>query len=313
MKFSGIIGEVDTKEKEQLVTRCQGYLSEVFSELSTGWSMNLFGSRMGGDPLLMQLVAPMPHYCDLSGYNFIPLKSAYDKIDRKTDLNLPLTEEDLEVVVRVKEYRQKHPQIIDTAATDGKRFYWAPHFVLSKSKVGVRCLVGHEGMHAALLHPNRRGHRIPSLWNISIDFKANFNVIEDLRARKFRKPEETFKQLADFVTLEDYAAFVRDPYNPPEKMIPFSPRFAIERMLSPDYVESNYVEPTVLYAEPNLSSEMRQPEVIYEYLMRQTSNCKQCGKPFCYKVPDDVREMKRKLKKIQDENAKEYGSRTVSV
>jgi hypothetical protein len=308
VKFSRIIGEVDTKEKEEVVYKCQDYLSEVFTELSTGWDITLFGSRIGGDPLLMQLVAPMPHYCDLTGLNFAPLKKAYNKIDRKNDLNLPLSEEDVETLIRVKEYKQKHPQIIDTAATDGRVFYWAPQFVLSKSKIGVRCLVGHEGNHAALLHPNRRGHRIPSLWNISIDFKANFNVIDDLRSRKFKKPELLFKELADYVTLEEYAAFVRDPYNPPDKMLPFSPRFALQKMLEPNYVEVGYEDPTVLYAEPHLRDEMRQPEVIYDYLMRQVPRCEECGNLFCYKVPDDVRELKKKVRKIQEQNAKEYGT-----
>lgn len=308
MKYTRIIGEVDSKEKEKLVIDSQNYLSEVFAELSTGWDTNLFGSTMGGDPLLMQLVAPMPHYCDLTGYNFIPLKKSYDKITRKRDLFLPLSEEDEETLLKIKEYKTKYRQIIDTAATDGKVFYWAPHFVLSKSKIGVRLLIGHEGTHAALLHPSRRGHRIPSLWNIAIDFKSNFNLFEDLRARKFKKPEETFKELADFVSLEDYAAFVRDPYNPPDKMIPFSPRAAIERMLSPSYVETDYEEPVLLYAEPDLRKEFRQPEVIYDYLMNQVPRCNECGKMFCYKVPEDVLEMKRILKKIQDHNAKEYGT-----
>jgi hypothetical protein len=308
VKFTKIIGEIDSKEKEHLVNRCQGYLSEVFAELSTGWNMNLLGSKVGGDPLLMQLVAPMPHYCDITGIDLIPLRKAFDRTDRKDDLNLPLNEEDLASIIRYREYKKKYPQIVETAATDGKVFYWAPQFVTAKSKLGVRCLVGHEGMHAALLHPNRRGHRIPSLWNISIDFKANFNTIDDLRQRGFKRPEVLFKELADYVTLEDYAQFVRDPYNPPEKMLPFSPRSAIQRMLAPDYVDSNYVEPTVLYAEPNLHKDMSQPEVIYDHLMRQVPRCDECGKLFCYKVPEDVQEMKRKLKKIQEHNAKEYGT-----
>lgn len=309
MKFARVIGEVDSEEKEQLVIKCQGYLSDIFAELSTGWNTNLFGSGMGGDPLLMQLVAPMPHYCDLTGYNFLPLKKAYDKAIRKTDLFLPLNEEDIDIIRKVKEYKAKYKQIIDTAATDGKVFYWAPHFVLSKSKIGVRLLIGHEGTHAALLHPNRRGYRRASLWNIAIDFKSNFNVIEDLRARKFNRPEKVFKELADFVNLEDYASFVRDPYSPPSVMLPFSPRTAIQRMISPGYVEIDHNDPIALYAEPNLIKEMRQPEVIYDYLMSQAPRCEECGKMFCYKVPEDVQEMKIKLKKIQDNNAKEYGTK----
>lgn len=306
MKFSKIIGEVDTKEKEQLVENCQNRLSEIFSELSIGWDQKLLGSQMGGDPLLMQLVAPMTHYCDLSGFNYLPIKLAYKKIAKKLELNLPLSEEDEEVVIKRNEYKKKYPQIIDTAGTNGKVFYWAPQFVLSRSKIGIRLLVGHEGMHAGLFHPKRRGTRIPSLWNIAIDFKSNYNLLEDLRIRGFRRPEETFKELADFVNLEDYAAFVRDPYNPPEKMKPFSPRTSLERILEPNYLTTDYNDPIVLYAEPNLRKELRQPEAIYDYLLKQAPVCKKCGNMYCYKLPEDVQEMKRKLEKIQEQNAKEH-------
>lgn len=308
MKFSKIIGKIDSDEKKQLVDKCQSYLSEVFAELSTGWDINLFGSKIGGDPLLMQLVAPMPHYCDLSGFDYIPIKKACKKIEKKIELYLPLTKEDEENLVKKQEYNRQFPQIIETAATDGKVFYWAPQFVLARSKLGVRLLIGHEGMHAALLHPNRRGHRIPSLWNIAIDFKANFNVIDDLRARRFRYPEGLFRELADFISIDEYAAFIRDPYNPPAKMLPFSPRFIIERSLRSDYLESSYEEPTILFAEPNLKDELRQPEAIYDYLLKQVPKCEDCGNLFCYKVPEDVKEMKLKLKKIQEQNAKEYGT-----
>src|SRR5579859_3913486 len=54
---------------------------------------------------------------------------------------------------------------IPTAATDGKRFYWNPKFVLKQSKIGLRIICAHEAWHAVYMHPARRGSRLPRLWN----------------------------------------------------------------------------------------------------------------------------------------------------
>ena len=57
---------------------------------------------------------------------------------------------------------------IPTAATDGKRYYWNPKFVLKQSKIGLRIVCGHEAWHALYMHPQRRGSRLPKLWNLSL-------------------------------------------------------------------------------------------------------------------------------------------------
>ena len=308
MKLSKIIGSTNSNNETKLISDSQGYLSQIFTELAAGWETNIFGSKIGGDPLLLQLVAAMPHYCDLTGYNYLPIKKAYSRASKKLELNEALSDEAEKAILANREYNIKYPDIIDTAATDGNVFYWAPHYVLSKSKFGIRLLIGHEGTHAELLHPNKRGSRIPGLWNISIDFKSNYNVISDLRARKFRNPEQLFKELSDFVSLEDYASFIRDPYNPPQKMIPFSPKYSLEMMLNPNYVDLDDELPTILFAEPNLKEDMLRPEAIYNYLLEQVPKCDECGRLFCYKVPEEIKKIKKQIKEIQDHNAKKYGT-----
>jgi hypothetical protein len=306
MKFSKIIGPSDGEDAKKLIEDSATYLSAVFSELSARWDISIFGSALGGDPLLMQLVAPLPHYCDLTGYSYGKLSPGCEKANRKTSIALPLNEEDLTAVIKAKEFKAKYRQILTTAATDGKAYYWAPDFVLSKSKVGVRLLINHEGQHAALSHPNRRGYRIPELWNIAIDFKANFNTFEDLRARKIRNPEVVFKELGDFITLDEYCAFVKDPYHPPEKLIKAGPVFGIQKMLEPNYIENAEDVPFLLYAEPNLTGDLLQPEVIYEHILNLVPHCKECGKKFCYKKSEEYKELELKLEKLIQENVKTY-------
>lgn len=308
MIYSKIIGENNTEETKRLVQKSQEYLSDIFAELSTAWTNQAFGSRLGGDPFLMQLVMPLPHYCDLTGYLYAPIDRSFQRVSRKMDVAIPLNKEDNEIITKKREFKSKYPQIMNTAGTNGKIFYWAPDFLLSKSKVGVRLLINHEGMHAGLLHPKRRMHRSPALWNICIDYKANFNLFEDLRARGIHRPEEKFKELGDYITLNEYSQFVRDPYNPPPKMEELSPTGSLKRMLDPDYVDKEVKNPFLLYADPNLSGDMLQPESIYAYLMSQAPICKKCGKQFCYKKSEEYKDLESKLTKIREQNVKTFGT-----
>src|SRR5271165_2064197 len=93
-------------------------------------------------------------------------------------------------------------QNIATAATDGKRYYWNPTFVCSKSKIGLRIVCSHEAWHAIYMHPQRRGDRLPKLWNIAVDFIVNWTLMQDLVSRKLDPVATFIKELGNFVTLE---------------------------------------------------------------------------------------------------------------
>lgn len=60
-----------------------------------------------------------------------------------------------------------------TAATDGKRIYYADEYVLTLSRKQLLGLLAHEVLHAALLHPSRRVTREPARWNVAADIVTN--------------------------------------------------------------------------------------------------------------------------------------------
>lgn len=59
---------------------------------------------------------------------------------------------------------------IDTAATDGKIFYYNPYFIKALSMPERSWIIVHEVMHAALKHLWRCGTRIPEKWNYACDY-----------------------------------------------------------------------------------------------------------------------------------------------
>jgi len=69
---------------------------------------------------------------------------------------------------------------IKTAGTDGKYFYYNRDFIAALSESEVEFLVGHEVMHCVYDHmdPDRRGDRIPMLWNIANDYVINYELVQ---------------------------------------------------------------------------------------------------------------------------------------
>src|SRR5277367_5960789 len=101
---------------------------------------------------------------------------------------------------------------IPTAATDGKRYYWNPKFVIKQSIKGLRIVCGHEAWHAIYMHPSRRGSRNPKLWNIAVDYIVNGTVMDDFKARKMNAAEMFQKHLGKYMTLAQYAEMLKDPF-----------------------------------------------------------------------------------------------------
>lgn len=67
-----------------------------------------------------------------------------------------------------------------TAATDGRYFYFNRHFVAALTDAELIFLMGHEVLHCVYDHmnPDRRGDRIPELWNIANDRVINLELVE---------------------------------------------------------------------------------------------------------------------------------------
>ena len=70
-------------------------------------------------------------------------------------------------------------EAVPTAATDGQRLYFNPHFVEALSQKEVDGLLVHELLHAALLHVARRKHRQSHRWNLAADYVVNAMIMEE--------------------------------------------------------------------------------------------------------------------------------------
>ena len=63
-----------------------------------------------------------------------------------------------------------------TAATDGRNFYYNSRFIMKLKTKEVEFLFGHEVLHVAYEHIDRRGSRDPQMWNIANDFTVNADL-----------------------------------------------------------------------------------------------------------------------------------------
>jgi len=217
---------------------------------------------------------------------------------------------------------------IPTAATDGKRYYWNPKFVLKQSKIGLRIICAHEAWHSIYMHPQRRGSRLPKLWNIAVDYIVNGNCMDDFKARK-QDPVKMFSEnLGRFMTLENYANILRDPFKKTsipgfEDLDPIRdskesdvelPAADEDRELTPEEIqelERREKKVSFYFADPNLAEEMKRPEKIYDYLYSLLPRCSKCGRIGFYKLPkkDDKKKGKNK-KKDKDQDQNEQGNQS---
>jgi len=72
-----------------------------------------------------------------------------------------------------------HGRPIETAATDGKHFFWAPAFLASLDPNQVSTVMSHESYHVLFFHcdPARAAGKHPHTWNIAVDYVVD-GVIE---------------------------------------------------------------------------------------------------------------------------------------
>jgi predicted metal-dependent peptidase len=189
---------------------------------------------------------------------------------------------------------------IPTAATDGKRYYWNPKFVMKQSRIGLRIVCAHEAWHAIYMHPARRGSRMPKLWNIAVDYIVNGTIMDDFKHRKM-PPEETFtKHLGRFMKLDDYCELLKNPYATIKGFEDLRPGDAEsnpvvdlpganeDRELTPEEqkeLERREKKVKFYYADPGLSEDMKRPEKIYDLLYSLLPKCPKCGRVGMYPPP----------------------------
>lgn len=192
---------------------------------------------------------------------------------------------------------------IPTAATDGKRYYWNPKFILKHSPRGLRIVCGHEAWHAIYMHPSRRGSRNPKLWNIAVDYIVNGTVMDDFKARKRDASAEFTKHLGRYMPLNVFCELVKNPY---QKIPGFEditpvvqdpnansqscdlPGPTEDRELTPQEkkeIEKREKGVRFYYADPNMDEEMKRPEKIYDLLYSLLPKCPKCGRLGKYPAP----------------------------
>ena len=193
---------------------------------------------------------------------------------------------------------------IPTAATDGKRYYWNPKFILKHSRKGMRIVCGHEAWHAIYMHPSRRGSRNPKLWNIAVDYIVNGTVMEDFRARKKDPAAEFTKNLGRYMPFDTFCEFVKNPFqkipgfedvapgiqdpNAPDPSCNL-PGPAEDRELTPQEkkeLEKREKGAKFYYADPNLDEDLKRPEKLYDILYNLLPKCPKCGRLGMYQKPN---------------------------
>lgn len=302
MRFSKFIGSAD----KDLIRKAEERLSSIFTELSLGYDNKSMGTGIGGDPLVFQLVYPLDHICDATAVVLDELKKKEEEVQERIAKgeNVPEAEK---ISEDLRNYRRAMgSRALRTAATDGKRYYWNPQFVVEQEKLGLRIVVAHEAWHAIYMHPSRRGSRMHKLWNIAVDYRVNYTIMEDLKARDIKDYPKVFTDnLGEYILLEEYAAFLRDPFNPPPRLAHFNPTLALRKMADPAYIDPyGDVEP-MYYADSALSDDMKRPENVYEYLLAQIPRCPKCGRLGKYKKPEEYKQLEKQIKEQEKKAAEE--------
>jgi predicted metal-dependent peptidase len=68
--------------------------------------------------------------------------------------------------------------VINTAATDGRHFYYDTNFVNQLTPKQTEFLFAHETLHNVFDHFSRRGSRNPYIWNVAADYAINQILVD---------------------------------------------------------------------------------------------------------------------------------------
>ena len=309
MKFVEIVGgAADTDEIKSAIAACQEKLTSVCIELSTSYENRSQGSSgLGGDIAILHLIQGCSIYADISSFTLKKLEAEQDTLIKKLEGDISDADKE-EVIKHLKALNIAIAQCestgIFTAATDGKKMWFSVEFMNKLSKLGARFVVAHEATHIQYNHPAQRGHRDPALYNIAIDLKNNYFQILDANTRlqksnssQSKDGAELFRQnLGEFITFDEYKAFLTDPFNPPKKLAHLSPIHAMKKQADSTYIAPGKDLPPFYFAEPNLSDDMKRPANIYDALYNAVPRCPECNRWGVYPKNKEVKELEKKMK-----------------
>lgn len=311
MKFSKIIGKSTNPKIKEVIREAEDKLSSIFTELSMNYTNTSMGCHLGGSPLTLQLVYTIPHICDISAIQYDELVAKSKEEDEELKKKVENDEDidpskETENDKHLKHFlRHMGQRVLRTAATSGSKFFWNPEFVNKLSRIGLRIVVEHEAGHAIFMHPNRRGAKMARLWNIAVDFKVNYSIIADFKARGQNDSPKVFTDnLGEFISLQEYADFLKNPFEPPPRLAHLNPMESMKAMADPAYGKANEEHKPMYFADADLSQTMKMPENIYEHLLNQVPKCKKCGKLGMYKKPEEYKALEKKIKEQEKEKTK---------
>jgi predicted metal-dependent peptidase len=135
----------------------------------------------GGNPFLFALAAPRPH----------------------------------ELAVELDGYE------IETAATDGRKYYWNPSFLEKLSHDEVAVVMQHESYHVVFFHPKRGVGKQGQVWNIAVDYVVNACIMSD-HEKTHRKGTLFGGNLGRPTTLRELLAYIDGKQELPQVSVCFA-------------------------------------------------------------------------------------------
>jgi predicted metal-dependent peptidase len=94
------------------------------------------------------------------------------------------------LLLGLKVVEDKSGTVTKTCATNGESLWWHGPFLDKLSERELKTILAHEALHAALLHPLRRGAQDNGQWNIACDHAVNLHLEDcNAAARAAGKPE----------------------------------------------------------------------------------------------------------------------------
>lgn len=213
---------------------------------------------------------------------------------------------------------------LPTAATDGKRYYWNPAFIMCLTDIGLRLVNAHEAFHDNFMHPQRRGARNPKLWNWAVDYIVWHYVLADLKDRlsangkdknidtvtneyfttnfgKLKSIPDLVKDLKDplkNLTVEDLLKSIkraRTKKLDPNKAQEDEKEFSVEDEIKE--IKKSMADFTY-FGDGSLPDNLKTPEKIYDFLKENIRHCPKCGRMGAYPMPKKIKnELEKALAK----------------
>lgn len=106
-------------------------------------------------------------------------------------------------------------QKIETAATDGKKFYWNPDFLDSLNPDELAIVMEHEVYHVIFFHVKRGRGKSGNVWSIAIDYVANACILSDIEKTQ-RKQQKFGGNIGEPLLFKDLLAFIDGTQEMPE-------------------------------------------------------------------------------------------------